>query len=391
MRKCCLCNTEFATFSPIEEKYIINCLISQNDQDHIVRNETLNMEEYECPHCYALDRDRLVVLFLRELFDKCLTKKEAFTNINILDIAPSAPVGRWIKSNIGFCEYYTADLYMENVDYNVDIQNMDIFTSEMFDIIICCHVFEHVENDQKAMTEIFRILKKNGIAILLVPLDLNQPVIDEAYDLSPEENIRRFGQEDHVRRYSKAGFIKRLENAGFFVKQYRKTLHRRKAWRNNALTSTSALYLGTKTEEKIKDLFWRDRQIIPYMAMENLFRDQELLEGGYNYYIDSVKYENGNLAIWGWFYFYGLDSRCSKLKLIIKGSSTVDIREFDWRKRQDIEDQFDDRKDGRLLYSGIDILLDMAEYGFGKYDLLLMVFHKGKYVNISLGTICKEI
>ena len=390
MKKCCVCGTEFENYRPIEEKYIKNMLIAQRDSGHIVRSETLNIEEYECPHCYALDKDRLVVLFLKELFDKLLAYKDKFTRLKILDIAPSAPVGRWVKTNIGFSEYFTADLFMENVDYNIDIQNMEIFAPETFDIIICCHVFEHVRDDRKAMSEIFRVLKKDGVAVLLVPLDLNWPAIDEAYDLSPEEEIRRFGQEDHVRRYSKEGFIKRLENAGFFVAQYKKNILRRREWRENALTGTSTLYVGTKNGGDIKKLFWHGREVTPYTGIGDLLEGKRLLVEGYNYYIDSVKYENGVLSIWGWFYFYGLDSRYSKYKLIIKGGETVDIREFDWRDRQDIEDQFNDRQDGRLLNSGIDIQLDITEDSLGEYDLELMFSNNDKYASISLGVISRE-
>ena len=85
-----------------------------------------------------------------------------------------------------------------------------------------------------------------------------------------------------------------------------------------------------------------------------------------------------------------MDSRYSKYKLIIKGGETVDIREFDWRDRQDIEDQFNDRQDGRLLNSGIDIQLDITEDSLGEYDLELMFSNNDKYASISLGVISRE-
>lgn len=36
------------------------------------------------------------------------------------------------------------------------------FPSNHFDCVICYHVLEHIPDDQKAMEEIFRVLKPGG-------------------------------------------------------------------------------------------------------------------------------------------------------------------------------------------------------------------------------------
>ena len=48
------------------------------------------------------------------------------------------------------------------------------FEDNYFDLVLCNHVLEHVYDDQMAMNEIFRVLKKGGIAILQVPIDYNK-------------------------------------------------------------------------------------------------------------------------------------------------------------------------------------------------------------------------
>ena len=43
------------------------------------------------------------------------------------------------------------------------------YSNNYFDIIICNHVLEHVLEYEKAIKEIFRVLKKGGIAIVQTP------------------------------------------------------------------------------------------------------------------------------------------------------------------------------------------------------------------------------
>jgi ubiquinone/menaquinone biosynthesis C-methylase UbiE len=53
-------------------------------------------------------------------------------------------------------------------DYDGDILNLQ-FNDEDIDAIICLNVLEHVEDPFKAVSEIYRVLKKGGILFLSVP------------------------------------------------------------------------------------------------------------------------------------------------------------------------------------------------------------------------------
>ncbi len=112
--------------------------------------------------------------------------------------------------------YVTADLDPTQVSVRMDVQ-FTPFRNASFDCVLCCHVLEHVPDDQKAMREILRILKPGGWAILQVPLDSTQ---DETFEdpniTSPGERERVFGQRDHVRIYGK-DYRQRLAAAGFTV------------------------------------------------------------------------------------------------------------------------------------------------------------------------------
>ena len=71
-----------------------------------------------------------------------------------------------------------------------------------YDVIICSHVLEHIENDRKAMKELYLILKEGGFAILQVPISysLEKTFEDNSID-TPDGREFAFGQNDHVRIY----------------------------------------------------------------------------------------------------------------------------------------------------------------------------------------------
>ena len=200
------------------------------------KHETQNSEEAVCPACGSFDRERLIVLALQQ---------EELKEKRILQIAPSGAIDRFIRSgeNAG---YDTCDLFMQEVTFKADLQNMHMVENESYDIWICSHVLEHIQDDKKAMEELFRITKQDGYGLVLVPLDLNQKETDEEWGRPVEECWKRFGQDDHIRKYAKSDFIKRLELAGFEVEELDKRYFGKEAFERNALLDTSVLYKVNK-------------------------------------------------------------------------------------------------------------------------------------------------
>jgi 2-polyprenyl-3-methyl-5-hydroxy-6-metoxy-1,4-benzoquinol methylase len=62
-------------------------------------------------------------------------------------------------------DYLTADLVSKRAMVKMDITDIG-FPEASFDVIICNHVLEHVLDDAKAMSELYRTLKPGGWAIL---------------------------------------------------------------------------------------------------------------------------------------------------------------------------------------------------------------------------------
>ena len=84
---------------------------------------------------------------------------------------------------------------------------------DTFSLIWCSHVLEHIEDDHKAMSEMFRVLHPSGLAIILIPVKGEMTYEDPSIKL-PEDRLKHFRQEDHVRIYGH-DIRKRLTDAGF--------------------------------------------------------------------------------------------------------------------------------------------------------------------------------
>lgn len=192
--------------------------------------ETLNLEAYLCPICGATDRDRLQALVLKTIVKP---------GMQVLEIAPSAPVSNWLNAQPNV-HYRSADFLRHDVDDQIDICDMSCYSDESFDIVISSHVLEHVPNDRKAMREIRRILSSTGVAVLLVPISLLiQDVLEAPECLDESERWRRYGQGDHVRIYGRRGFVDRLTESGFQVETSTPN-----DLMTTGLSETARLYLG---------------------------------------------------------------------------------------------------------------------------------------------------
>ena len=113
--------------------------------------------------------------------------------------------------------YITADIESPLAKVKVDIHKIP-FEENKFDVVLCNHVLEHVRDDILAMSEIKRVLKPGGWAILLVPFfsPVGETTIADNTITDPRQRERLFGQSDHVRKYGK-DYPDRIRKAGLEV------------------------------------------------------------------------------------------------------------------------------------------------------------------------------
>lgn len=115
-----------------------------------------------CPRCDARERHRLQYLVLRQVL-----ARPRPAPLTVLHVAPEAHLAPLLRQHAE--RYETADLEMPNVDHRLDLQEMPL-PDASYDLVYASHVLEHVPDDQRALREIRRILKPNGVAILPVPI-----------------------------------------------------------------------------------------------------------------------------------------------------------------------------------------------------------------------------
>ena len=165
-----------------------------------------------CPGCESLERHRLLSMYFKN-------KTDIYSKpLKVLHIAPE----------IAFFDQFNKQ---RNLTYNpVDInphlypkgtKYFDVLKNNLpdniYDVIICNHVLQYIEDDRKAMKELYRIMKKGGWGIMQVPYDKQREITYEDSSIKdPLEREKAFGLKEHVRFYG-LDYADRLREAGFYV------------------------------------------------------------------------------------------------------------------------------------------------------------------------------
>lgn len=159
------------------------------------------------PGTLSLERHRQMWLYLKN-------ETDFFTqNYKVLHIAPEQEFLRRFKKMPNL-DYTSADLFSPIVDVKADILDLP-FEDESFDVIFCNHVLEHIIDDKKAMSELYRVMRKGGWGILQVPMKNSLESTYEDFTITdPKERQKHFGQYDHVRWYG-MDYFDRLQSVGF--------------------------------------------------------------------------------------------------------------------------------------------------------------------------------
>lgn len=135
----------------------------------------------------------------------------------MLHFAPESPIKKRIIKNFRG-EYFGSDIVKGRADYVVDMTDI-CFEDNFFDYIIACNVMEHIAEEKKALEELKRVIKPDGVIILSFPVAFDRADTYGDSGLSGEERIRHFGQEDHVRIYG-MDHTERFKKYGFEVRSF---------------------------------------------------------------------------------------------------------------------------------------------------------------------------
>jgi SAM-dependent methyltransferase len=178
---CNICNHSFRKFIPLNKKDIL------------------------CPFCGSRSRTRRLYQVIK---DRSLLRGK------ILHFSPSRSLYRILKTDERI-DYISSDFEDEFIaEYNYDITNIDCVDNS-FDLIICYHILEHIINDEKAMRELYRVLRPGGICLIQTPFQKGEDIFEDYSIVTKEERLKFFGQDDHVRVYSAKGLANRLIKNSF--------------------------------------------------------------------------------------------------------------------------------------------------------------------------------
>lgn len=162
-----------------------------------------------CPRCDALERHRLVWLFLRERTDLFRTPHR------LLLIAPEDPLQRQLVRVAGLT-LVSGDLDSPLAMSRLDLQRLP-FRDATFDAALASHVLEHVADAHVALAELRRVLRPGGWAVLQSPLDpARATTFEDPLVTTPDDRLRVFGQADHARIFGR-DYPDWLRAAGFEV------------------------------------------------------------------------------------------------------------------------------------------------------------------------------
>jgi SAM-dependent methyltransferase len=134
---------------------------------------------------------------------------------DVLHVAPEATFETYLRSKSK--NYLSIDLQ------NAAMARMDITALDLPDdsqsMIWISHLLEHVENDDAAISEMYRVLRNSGCAFVQVPIWRTTTFEDFAIR-DPAERTKHFYQPDHVRLYG-LDLVDRFTSRGFEAEVHR--------------------------------------------------------------------------------------------------------------------------------------------------------------------------
>lgn len=116
---------------------------------------------------------------LYEYLSKAIIEKKIINCENILSVGSGGEITDCLRKQK--LTFTSIDIDpARNPDIVMDITNMDKISSNSIDVIFCMEVLEHVKEPLKACSEIFRVLKPNGLLIGSTPFMLG--IHDSPFD-----------------------------------------------------------------------------------------------------------------------------------------------------------------------------------------------------------------
>jgi len=156
----------------------------------------------ECPRCRGSERHRMLSLYADRVDDTFRTARGI-----VLHCGPERQVRKVLIANAGLL-IVSADYEREPIEpVSAPVLLNDLqqtaFADNSLDLVFCLHVLEHIPDDRRAISEIYRVLKPGGVAYVMVPFMIGWK---RTIDFDKPDPLMF----DHLRGYSVNDFKERL-------------------------------------------------------------------------------------------------------------------------------------------------------------------------------------
>lgn len=203
------------------------CNICGNESTFILREN--EREGWLCSNCSASSRHRAVVYVLGKCTETGPLPLAAWHGSKLIHILESSGRGSYPMMLKEKFTYYNTEYRanaagaQESSRRYADFQHL-AYQDGQFDYVIATDVFEHIRDDEKALREVFRVLKTDGVFIMTVPYHHDwektlirvKPEGDKDIFLLPPEYHGGGGQTLAYRTYGR-DLLERLKDQGYSV------------------------------------------------------------------------------------------------------------------------------------------------------------------------------
>ena len=181
-------------------------------KDEILHNHYLNDESY---HNVLTNETEIYLDKIR--FNYCLNIIESYTKIgSILDIGAGpgifvevAKERGWHPVAVEFNKYCTKRIESLGIQcFDKPIEKIQI-DEESFNCITLWAVLEHLQNPKKILKEIYKLLKPNGVLLILVPN------VDSLASRIMHQDCGTFGGDTHINFFNKDTLVNIQKLCGF--------------------------------------------------------------------------------------------------------------------------------------------------------------------------------
>jgi predicted SAM-dependent methyltransferase/DNA-directed RNA polymerase subunit RPC12/RpoP len=209
-----------------------------------------SLESYEgvpdvrCPRCASMERHRLLWRWISRSTD-LLSRPQ-----RVLHLAPEWSLQRRLR-RMEHLDYTSADLDSPLADEHFDVTAIP-HPDASFDVVLCNHVLEHVDDDRAALRELRRVLRPGRWAVLMVPIGIGRDdTLEDPAVTTPEQRTAVYGQFDHVRLYGRRDYLERLREAGFDAEEIdelavtpEEEIERRQLRRKDGVFEPDTIFVG---------------------------------------------------------------------------------------------------------------------------------------------------